>query len=428
MPGRPLVQKQFSFVQCFRFAADVVDVDFYLARQPIFDRERRVFGYELLFRSSERNEFDGGTDATQAGSSVILHSLFSTIGAEQILNGKRGFFNFDRELLREQSAMLLPKDRVVIEVLETVKPDPEVVALCGILKDRGYCIALDDFVYSPEYDPLIELAEIIKIDVLVTPLEEQRRLVTRYRDRGIRMLAEKIETPEVFKEALALGYTYFQGYFFARPAVMRGKELPGLKPIYLRILRELNRPRLNVEVLETVLRQDVSLMYRLLRYLSSPLFGFQPQVESMSQALMLIGEESLRKWFSLAVLSDLAGDKPPELVTSALLRAFFCEAMAAGTPGLAGRGGDLFLTGLFSRLDAFLDCPLATAISGIPLPRDVAAALTGANGNAGPLSPVLKTVCAYEAGDWDAIPRGTPGLSEMYLKALQSCRDVCQTV
>jgi len=399
-------------------------MDFFVARQPIFDRERRVFGYELLCRSSERNEFDGA-DPTQAGSSVILHSLFSSIGAEQILDGKRGFFNFDRELLLEQSAMLLPKDRVVIEVLETVAPDAEVVAQCRMLKDRGYTIALDDFVYSPEYDPLIELAEIVKIDVLATPLAEQRRLVSRYGRRGIHMLAEKIETPEGFEEAQQLGYVYFQGYFFARPAMIRGKELPGLRPVYLRILREVNRPRLDVAVLEMVLRQDVSLTYRLLRYLSSPLFGFLAKVESLHQALMLIGEENLRKWFSLAALSGLGADKPRELVTSALLRAFFCEQMAAATPGLAGRGGDLFLTGLFSRLDAFLDCPLAAAVSEIPLPRDVAAALTG---EASPLSPVLKTVCAYEAGDWDAVPRDGPGLPEMYVKALQSCRIVYQTV
>lgn len=398
-------------------------MDFYVARQPIFDRQRRVYGYEILFRSSERNEFCGA-NSTLAASSSILHSLFSTIDVEEILDGKRAFLNFDRELLLEETAMLLPKNRVVIEVLESVAPDAQVVSRLAALKQLGYSIALDDFVSSPECDPLIALAEIVKIDVLSTPLQEQQRLVGHYSRQGVHMLAEKIETPAAFEQARDLGYAYFQGYFFARPAMMRGKELPGAKPVYLRILREVNRPRLDIEKLESILRQDVSLTYRLLRYLSSPLFMFSTKVESLHQALLLMGESNLAKWFSLAALAGLGEDKPRELVTSALLRAFFCEALAAVIPDLAGHGPDLFLTGLFSRLDAFLDRPLAQAIAEIPLPCDVAAAL---GDGSGPLASPLAAVCAYEAGNWERVP-AIPGLSGIYLKALQSCQQAWQSV
>ncbi len=408
-------------------------MDFYVARQPIFDRERRVFGYEMLFRSSERNQFDGH-NASAAGSSVILHSLFSTIRAEDMLDGKRGFYNFDRELLLEETALLLPKDRVVIEILESVKPDRDIVIACGVLRDRGYSLALDDFVYSPDYEPLLDLADIVKIDVLATPLEEQQRLLNRLRPRGIRLLAEKIETPEGFEQAKSLGYTLYQGYFFARPSVLRGKDIPGLRPNYLRLLREINRPELNLEALEGLMRHDVALTYRLLRYLSSPLFGFQKRVDSVLQALVLLGEAKLRKWFALAALSGLAtDDKPRELVASALLRAFFCEAVAEGSGllELAKGGSDFSLTGLFSRLEAFLDCPLPEAIADLALPVDVAAALTGAKGTPDDLGTVLKLVCAYEAGEWESVmalsptlPGGGHKLAPMYVKSLQNCREV----
>jgi EAL and modified HD-GYP domain-containing signal transduction protein len=407
-------------------------MEFFVARQPIFDPDRNVFGYEMLFRSSLRNVYDGD-DPSRSGSSVILHSFFSSIGVEDVLDHKRAFFNFDRQLLMDQTALLLPKDRVVIELLETLSPDPPVIEQCTLLKDRGYTLALDDFVDAPQFRRLLELADIIKVDVLATPLDEQRRLVDRYARRGITMLAEKIETPEAFAQAQEIGYRYFQGYFFARPAVLRGQEIPGMKLNYARLLRELNEPQLNVGRLEEVLRQDVGLSYRLLKYLSSPLFGFHRQIESLPQALMLLGETSLRKWFSLAVLAGLGDDKPRELVISALLRAFFCESLAAQT-GLNGQSGEMFLLGLFSHLDAFLDRPFEEALAAVDIPAAIGDILTGQGAAPKNMAAIYEVVCCYERGNWDTclladarLPEGARDLRGLYLNALQSIREVLQS-
>jgi len=407
-------------------------MEFFVARQPIFDRDQHVFGYEMLFRSSLRNVYDG-EDPSRSGSSVILNSFFSTMSVEDVLDHKRAFLNFDRQLLLDQTALLLPKDRVVIEVLENVPPDdPEVLAQCGILKDRGYTLALDDFVDAPKYAALLELADIIKVDVLATSLDDQRRLVERYARRGITMLAEKIETPETFAQAIQLGYRFFQGYFFARPAVLHGKDIPGVKVNYARLLRELNEPRLNIGHLEEVLRQDVALSYRLLKYLSSPLFGFRRQIESLPQALMLMGEANLRKWFSLAVLAGLGDDKPRELVISALLRAFFCESLAPHA-NLARQSGQMFLLGLFSHLDAFLDRPFVEVLGEVAIPAEIGDVLTGSSAAPENMSTIYEVVCCYEKGNWDTclqadarLPEGARDLRGIYLKALQSVREVFQ--
>jgi c-di-GMP-related signal transduction protein len=404
-------------------------MEFFLARQPIFDHEQHVCGYEMLFRSSLRNAFDG-SEASRAGSSVILHSFFSSMNVEDVLDGKRAFLNFDRQLLLDQTALLLPRDRVVIELLESVPADPEVVAQCEILKDRGYTLALDDFVDNPESAPLLELADIIKVDVLATSAGEQQRLVDRYAGRGITMLAEKIETPEAFQQARQMGYNRFQGYFFARPAMIHGKDIPGIKANYVRLLRELDEPQLNVGRLEEVLRQDVSLSYRLLKYLSSPLFGFRRRIESLNQALMLMGEANLRKWFSLAILAGLGDDKPRELVISALLRAFFCESLAPYA-GAASRSGELFLMGLFSHLDAFLDRPFDQALAEVDIPQEIAQVLTGSPAAPKAMQAVFDVVCCYQTGAFEScfqadlcLPTAVRDLRELYLKALQATRQV----
>ncbi len=398
-------------------------MEFFLARQPIFDQDRRVFGYEMLFRSSPRNAYDGD-QAARAGSSVILNSFFSSLALEDVLDGKRAFFNFDRALLMDELALLLPPDRVVIEILETITPDGEIVARCRHLKQKGYTLALDDYVDGPAYAPLLELADIVKIDVLSTPPSEQRRLVNRLARRGTVMLAEKIETPEMFGQAREIGYQYFQGYFFARPAVLRGREVPGLKVNYARLLKELNAPRLDIANLEKILRQDVALSYRLFRYLSSPLFGFRRQIASLPQALMLVGEASLRKWFSLAVLGGLGEDQPRELVISALLRAFFCESMAESS-GAGERRGEMFLLGLFSHLDAFLDRPIGEALREVDVPDSIAQILSGTPGAPREMAEIYRKVCDYQRGAWNG--GGQAEMPSLYLKALHDIRQIFLT-
>jgi c-di-GMP-related signal transduction protein len=398
-------------------------VDVFVARQPIFDREQRVFGYELLFRSCLTNAYDG-TEATRATSQVISTSFFS-LGLGKILGGKRAFINFNRDLLVGECVSILPSEVAVVEILETVEPDEQVLGACKRLKERGYLLVLDDFVFQERLAPLTELADIIKVDVLVTPEAEQRRLVRRYGARGIKLLAEKVETPEQFRQAYQMGYSYFQGYFFAHPVIIAGREIPAFKVHYLQILKEISLPELDYQRLESLIKQEVSLSYKLLRYINSAAFGWRGHIESIKQALVLLGESESRKFVSLVALPFLAQDKPEELVVTAVIRARFCESIAPRV-GLTRRKADLFFLGMFSLLGTIMDRPLKEMLSEVCLAEDVQEALLEKNCGRKPLGWILKLVRCYEAAEWGALSEAAGRLklpaeviTDLYLDSVQ---------
>ena len=303
-----------------------LSVNIFVARQPVFDRQRQLYGYELLYRSDAvRNEFDG-TEASAATQHVISNSLLS-IGLENILGGKKAFVNFDQNLLSDGIHLSLPRATTVIEILESVEPSASLIALVQRIHEQGYTIALDDFVSRPEFEPLTALAQVIKVDVRVTSRTEQERLLQTYQPRGIALLAEKVETYEEFEWALAAGYEYFQGYFFARPSVLSSYQLPASKLNCLRLLSELQHPDLDFKRLEALIRADVALTYKLLRYVNSALFSRRVPVPSIARALVIVGSDDIRRWAMLATLPMLASDKPSELATLSVVRARFCERL-----------------------------------------------------------------------------------------------------
>jgi EAL and modified HD-GYP domain-containing signal transduction protein len=383
-------------------------VDIFVARQAIFDRERNVFGYELLFRSSPTNAFDG-TDSTQATSQVIAASFFA-LGIERVAGNKRAFVNFDRELLVNDSAAVLPRRVAAVELLESIVPDAEVLAACKRLKERGYLLVLDDVVSQERIEALAEFADIVKVDFQQTSPAERRKLLRCGRRLGITMLAEKIETPGEYQRAYDMGYDLFQGYFFARPVIIAGREIPAFKVHYLRILQEVSRPELVYERLEELIKQEVSLAYKLLRYINSAAFGWRGPIESVKQALVLLGESESRRWISLVALPALAQDKAEELVVQAAVRARFCESLADWV-GLPRRKTDLFFLGMFSVLDAILDRPLEEALRGICLADDVREVLLGKAGKNNRLAGVYRLVGAYEAGEWEELPGAVSDLN-----------------
>ena len=247
-------------------------MDVFVARQPIFDRARELFGYELLFRSNAiSSQFDGTADES-ATSQVIANSLFS-IGLENIVGGNRAFINFNDGLLRGGLHTMLPRKQIVLEILESVKPDTDLIALCRNLRKEGYTIALDDFVGDPSFEPLTEIAQIIKVDIHATPESEQERMLRTYRPRGIAMLAERVETAGEFERARRAGYDHFQGFFFARPAIVKGRQIPAAKFNCLRLLGELQKTDLDFDRLKVMISQDLSFSYKLLRYVNSALFS-----------------------------------------------------------------------------------------------------------------------------------------------------------
>ncbi|MDE3154832.1 MAG: HDOD domain-containing protein [Acidobacteriota bacterium] len=381
----------------------------FVARQPIFDEQDQVFAYELLFRSGLENYFnDVDTTHDLATSHVISEGAF--LGLDTLTQGKLAFVNFSRAPLVNDLAFVLPRDRVVIEVLETVEVDQHVVAAVERLKAAGYRIALDDFPHDATNHPLLPLADFVKVDFLATPAEHRRGLSERFLARGIHMLAEKVETREAKTEALEAGYRFFQGYFFSRPVIVAARNVPAFRMNYLRLLQEITDPDVTAERLEAIVKQDLSITYRLLRHVNSAAFGFVTEIKSLRHALALLGLNEIRRWASVWAMADLSRDTPGELVVESALRGRFCELLAAETP-LKKRAPEFFLMGLFSHLDAIMSRPLDEILSSLPVPHEVREALLG---QSNPLRLVLDTVIAYEAADWErcAACAAAAGLSE----------------
>ena len=398
-------------------------MDNFLARQAIFDRGQKVYGYELLFRSSGNNVFDG-SEASLATSQVIANSVFS-IGLDQLLGGRRAFINFGRNLLVGNWTTMLPKQSVVIEVLETVEPDSEVLEACRNLRAQGYLVALDDFVCDPRFDPLTELADIIKVDIRISSRAEQREMIAKYGSRGIKMLAEKVETHEEFEWSRKAGYDYFQGYFFAKPVIMKGRQVPGFKTNHLKLLEQLQQHDLDFVCLEKLILNDVSFSYRVIRYVNSGAFANSNPVTSIRRALVILGERETRKWISLATLPALAHDKPNEIVMQAMVRARFCELLAAEARPAASTS-DSALMGMFSLLDAMIDRPLSQIIPEMRLSAPITEALLGEAKPGNPFDMILRLVQSHETADWNAVGElarqlglEAPAVAANYLDALR---------
>ena len=375
----------------------------FLARQPILNRQRDVFAYELLFRSGIQNSCEGIN--LELASTSVLDTSFM-IGLDKLGEGRRMFINCPREFLLRDYISLFPRDLVVVEILETIEPDEEVVAVCRRLKQQGYLLALDDFVDTPAWAPLVALADFIKVDFRITPREEQRALAARYQARDIRLLAEKVETPEEFSEGMAMGYSLFQGYFFCRPEMMRHGEIPASKLAYLELLRAATASEFDMPALASKIKHETSLTYKLLRYLNSAAFGLRAEIRSIPHALSLLGERELRKWIAVVSVGVMADGKPDELMTVPLVRGRFCELLAP-LAGMAGHANDLFLLGLLSVMDAILDQPLAVILAELPVRREIKEALLARSGL---YRDMLDMATAHEGADWEAISALAPRL------------------
>jgi EAL and modified HD-GYP domain-containing signal transduction protein len=364
----------------------------YIARQPILNRDQDTYGYELLFRSGPE-EFFNCDDPDLATCQTIDLSLFSGT----VLTGAHpAFINCTRNILVREVITLLPRDRVVIEVLEDVVADKEVIEACDRLRRAGYLIALDDYVPNSESIRLLPFASIVKVDFLATDAARQAGIAADMRRRGIRLLAEKVETREQFQYALRLGYHYFQGYFFCKPQSLKMVDIPCSKLAYIHVLSIANRESYDVNELEQAILREPSLCYRLLRYLNSAAFGLFP-IRSIRHALSLLGQCEIRKWVSIVVAISISGDCPSELIASALTRARACEALAIAT------GDDsvsAFMVGIMSLMDAILDCAMEAVIARLPLSAECKDALL-CKDNA--LGKLLRLEICCERGAWDEI-------------------------
>ncbi len=405
-------------------------MDIYVARQPIFDENVNLFGYEILYRMKEEDNFCGES-GDEASLSVIKNTIL-VIGTDKIAEGKKAFINFTRNLLLDDSAYLLPKELAVIEILEDVTGDDEVISRCKEIKRRGYTLALDDVVYDGfDHNPLLELVDIIKVDYRGTTPGERKKIVDRFKQTGIKLLAEKTETVEEFEEAKKLGFSYFQGYFFSKPTIISRKDIPVSKINYLRILQELSNKDVSIEKLEEILEKDPSLTFKLLKYINSSFFSLRYEVTSIKHALALLGESEIRKWAFLVVLGKLSKGLPDELVKISLVRARFCETIATKI-GLADKKTEFFLMGMISTTDALIGRPLEEIVEELPVANNIKNALLGQKGIYG---MVYSLILCYEKGNWEEVNRlsnklrlSNRELPHIYTEAIRNVAEIVDSV
>ena len=394
----------------------------FVARQPIFTREEQVFGYELLFRDGVESYFCA-SDMEAASRSTLDSSML--IGLDVLCDGRRAFVNCTREVLVKDYITLLPSSQTVAEILEIVPPDDQVQAACQRLKEAGYWIALDDFVANDPRAPLTEYADIIKVDMRRTTPEERVDLVKRYGPWRCRMLAEKVETREEFLTARNAGFLYFQGYFFRRPEVMATREVPVNRLNYVRMLQAVSRPELDTREIENLVKSEVTLCYRLLRYMNSAAFAFTNEIHSVRHALSLLGEREVRRWVRLIAMIGAAQEKSSDLVLTALVRARFCELMS---PKIPHGDSDLFLMGLLSLMDTILEIPMSQVMESISLDHETKAVLLG---GVSCLRPLYKLMLAHESGEWEqtaelsrSVGLSESEVAELYWQAMQWARQM----
>jgi len=371
----------------------------FIGRQAILDQQKKVYAYEILFRSGLKNAFDPNLDGNVATQSVMVNAMLD-FGMNKLVSDKRAFINFTEQNLLNRAPKLLPSENVVVEILETVQPTPEILQVVQELKEAGYKIALDDFVLMPGYEPLINMADIIKVDFRITTDPEERKKLREILPKHVRLLAEKIETEEEFQQARDFGYVLFQGYFFCKPAVLHQKRLTSNALSKMRLLREINRQNVDFSAITGVISSDTNLVHKLLTYINSAGVGLNNHVSNLKQATVLLGASGVRRWVTLVSLQTFSEDKPPELFTLSLLRAKFCELLAGELkrPGLTPDTG--FLLGMFSLIDVLLSLPMDDVLKEVSLSDELSDALRGKDND---LRRLLDLVVAYEKGDWEKV-------------------------
>jgi EAL and modified HD-GYP domain-containing signal transduction protein len=382
--------------------------DVFLARQPILDAKQSVEGYELLYRHAdvERAHVD---DQELATATVVLNAL-TEIGLERVVGEQRAWINVTREFVLLGLVHSLPPELVVLELLEDQLIDELLLERFAELRAAGYVLALDDFTFTPGLKRLVGLVDIVKLDLLALGRDAFAREADKLRSSGLTVVAEKIETHDDFQAALAAGCDLFQGYFFCRPQLLKGRAVSPNRLAVLQLAAALQDPTIELAELEHLISHDVALSYRLLRYINSAYVGLRQQVSSIRQAVVLLGGENVARWATLTILAEI-GDKPRELFITALIRARFCQQ--AGEPD-DGLPGERFTLGLFSVLDALTDTPMRAAVQHLPFPCHLREALIAHTG-AGRL---LDCIHAIEHGDFQMAHKLRPYAPRHYTDAL----------
>lgn len=379
----------------------MIEEKFFLGRQPILDRTQQIVGFELLFRSPESLYAANILDVQVASASVIVNSL-TQFGIQDVLGRHKGFFNVTREVLMSDAVELLPKNRVVIELLESIVADREVVDRCRSLKSLGFSLALDDHVYSPSFHDIYHLIDIVKLDVLETPAEALPEMVEKLRKWPLTLLAEKVENEENYKFCSQLGFDLFQGYYFARPVVLRQNKIDIGKITMMQLMQQVMADAEWAEIEETF-KQNPGLTYNLLRLVNSVAMGLRVRIKTLRHALTVLGMEQLKRWITLALYAnkDSNGVQSPLLEMAAtrgkLMELLVLAARGRGAGEVADQG---FMVGILSLIDVLFEDSMAELIGKLNLVENVKSALLHREGDLGAL---LELAELLEQADFEAV-------------------------
>ena len=387
----------------------------FIARQPIYDRKLAVMGYELLYRSGNM-DVAIFNDADQASRDTILNS-FLHIGIDNLVGSALAFINLPENFVINEALTPMFKEQSVLEILEDIEARPEVIDGIKRLKQEGYRIALDDFRHREKLDPFLELADFVKIDVSERKESEIQAEIDYLQGRNLKSVATKVETAEIHNACLEMGFDYFQGFFFCRPQLVKQRVMPANKLVVLNVLSKLQDPELDVKDLEAVLAQDITLSYKLLRYINSAAFSLRSEVESIRDAVVLLGLINIKHWISLILMSKVVENKPKELIVTALVRGKMCELLAKKyKPDIAPQ---MFIIGLFSVLDALMDTPMIELLDTVILSMPIKLALLDMEGEHG---EIYQQVLFYDQHQWDKIDSSKfeiGVLAEAYVASVQ---------
>jgi EAL and modified HD-GYP domain-containing signal transduction protein len=368
--------------------------DIFVGRQPIYDRKIHLFGYELLFRSGENTADAFKKIGADGATSTTLVNSYLEFGLDKLVRNHFAFINLTENFLLSEEALPISPKQVVLEVLENITITADIVKAVERLKLEGFIIALDDYIYNPSHKALISLVDIIKIDVLQLDQQQLIEHVNTLKQHNVKLLAEKVETMDEFAYCHKIGFDYFQGYFLSKPRVIKSTGLASNKLAVLNLLSILMNPDSQIEEIEEAMAFDVSISYKMLKLINSAIFNLSRKVDSIQQAIVILGRKKLRSWASMIALANLE-ERPSEMVHLAMTRAKMCEILAekAGLPALES----FFTVGLFSALDILMEKELTELISPLPLDQDIVDALLKHQGGYG---EALQCVLAYEVSDF----------------------------
>jgi c-di-GMP-related signal transduction protein len=383
---------------------DIMDI--YVARQPVFGIYQNVLGYELFYRSG-RNNFYDSVNGDQATIDVLINS-FINIGIDKLTNSKPCFINFTENLLKEKVPFHFPPSSIIVEILESIPVSRWLIDVCKELKEKGYTIALDDFVLDRSYLPILPYVDIIKVDFLHTPIDKIKEFVQIAQFFGIKLLAEKVETHQQFRQAAEMGFSYFQGFFFSKPVVYEERTVPALSHVScLSLLEQLNEDEPDLHKIAEMVEHDLSLTYRLLKFANSIVFPPQPKIKSIYHAIVILGLNELKKWVSVLALQKIyelrtlkdGSQHHKEIINLSFIRGKACELLAHEL-GHVREKASFFLMGMCSLLDALLNQPLPNILEGLNIHDDIRGALSGEEGR---YANVYRLVQYVERGEWERL-------------------------